>query len=72
MENGLEAAIADGSFDQYFFNSPEVKEALTKANLSKRRAFRIDNPFLPKATPLNRKELFLDLTKIQNEKSEAE
>ena len=72
LENGLEAAIADGSFDQYFFNSPEVKEALTKANLSKRRAFRIDNPFLPKATPLNRKELFLDLTKIQNEKSEAE
>ena len=72
LENGLEAAIADGSFDQYFFNSPEVKEALTKANLSKRRAFRIDNPFLPKATPLNRKELFLDLTKIQNEESEAE
>lgn len=66
LEDGLEKAIADGAFDRYFFNSPEVKDALAKANLSQRRAFRIDNPFLPKATPLNRKELFLDLTKVQS------
>lgn len=64
LENGLEAAIADGAFDRYFFGSLEVKDALARANLGQRRAFRIDNPFLPKATPLHRKELFLDLTKI--------
>lgn len=62
IENGLEAAIKDGEFNRYFYASPEVKETLAKANLSKRRAIHLDNPFLPKATPLNRKELWLDLT----------
>ena len=61
IENGLEAAIKDGAFDRYFYNSPEVKEALEKADLKNRRAIRIGNPYLPKATPLDRKELWLDL-----------
>ena len=62
IEFGLESAIKDGRFDEYFYNSPEVQEALEKANLKNRRAIHIANPFLPKATPLNRKELWLDLT----------
>lgn len=62
IEAGLESAIKDGEFDRYFYNSPEVKEALEKADLANRRAIRISNPYLPKATPLNRKELWLDLT----------
>lgn len=66
IERGLEAAIADGSFDRFFFNAPEVKDALAKSNLKSRRAIRINNPFLPKATPLNRKELFLDLMSIDS------
>ncbi len=61
IEFGLESAIKDGAFNKYFFGSPEVQEALEKADLSNRRAIRIDNPYLPKATPLNRKELWLDL-----------
>lgn len=61
IEFGLESAIKDGAFDRYFYNSPEVKEALGKADLKNRRAIRIDNPYLPKATPLDRKELWLDL-----------
>lgn len=61
IEFGLESAIKDGAFDRYFYQSPEVKEALEKADLRNRRAIRIANPFLPKATPLDRKELWLDL-----------
>lgn len=61
IESGLEAAIKDGAFDRYFYNSPEVKEALGKADLKNRKAIRIENPYLPKATPLDRKELWLDL-----------
>lgn len=61
IEHGLESAIKDGAFDSYFYNSPEVKEALGKADLKNRRAIRIANPYLPKATPLDRKELWLDL-----------
>lgn len=62
IEQGLEKAIADGAFNKYFYGSPEVQEALEKADLSSRRAIRINNPYLPKATPLDRKELWLDLT----------
>lgn len=61
IEHGLEAAIKDGAFDRYFYSSPEVKEALSKAGLKNRRAIRISNPYLPKATPLDRKELWLNL-----------
>ena len=61
IEYGLESAIKDGSFNKYFYGSPEVQEALEKADLGNRRAIRIENPYLPKATPLERKELWLDL-----------
>ena len=61
IEFGLESAIKDGAFNNYFYGSPEVQEALEKADLANRRAIRIDNPFLPKATPLDRKDLWLDL-----------
>lgn len=63
IENGLESAIKDGAFDQYFYGSPEVQEALEKADLANRHAIHINNPYLPKATPLDRKELWLDLTR---------
>jgi hypothetical protein len=61
IEFGLESAIKDGAFNKYFYASPEVQEALEKADLANRRAIRINNPYLPKATPLDRKELWLDL-----------
>lgn len=70
IEQGLEASIKDGKFDHYFYNSPEVKEALGKADLGNRRAIRIANPYLPKATPLDRKELWLDLTAIPQQTTE--
>jgi hypothetical protein len=61
IEFGLESAIEDGAFNKYFYGSPEVQEALGKADLGNRHAIRINNPYLPKATPLDRKELWLDL-----------
>lgn len=62
IEFGLESAIKDGAFNKYFYASPEVQETLDKAGLANRHAIRISNPYLPKATPLDRKELWLDLT----------
>lgn len=61
IEFGLESAIRDGRFNEYFYGSPEVQEALGKADLGNRRPIRINNPYLPKATPLDRKDLWLDL-----------
>jgi len=61
LELGLNRAIADGSFDQVFLNDPMVKDVLEKANLSQRLEFHLNNPTLPKETPLDRPELWLDI-----------
>lgn len=60
LEAGLNAAIADGSFDQVFFGDPAVQDVLAKADMKNRRAFFLDNPTLSKETPLDRKELWFD------------
>lgn len=65
IEAGLEAAIADGSFDRYFYASKEVKDVIQIADLPNRRAIHIANPFLPAATPLDRKELWLSIEDLK-------
>lgn len=61
LELGLNRAIADGSFDKIFYSDPMVKAVLEKANLEARLVFNLDNPTLPKETPLDRPELWLDI-----------
>lgn len=60
IERGLRIAIEDGSYNEYFFNDPTVKDVMTKANLKGRTIIRLDNPSLPKNTPLNDKSLWFD------------
>jgi hypothetical protein len=60
IEKGLRIAIADGSFDDYVFNDPELKTALEKANLKNRIIIPLKNPTLPKLTPLDDKSLWFD------------
>ena len=60
VENGLNLAIADGSFDQVFFNDPAVQDVMAKADMKNRHAIYLDNPTLSKETPLDRKELWFD------------
>ncbi|MBD1389157.1 diguanylate cyclase [Neiella sp. HB171785] len=64
IEQGLNLAIADGSFDQVFYQAPHIKSALQQAQLANRRVIEINNPNLSPATPLDRKELWLDLAKV--------
>lgn len=64
LERGLNRAIADGSFDQIFFNDPMVKDVLEKAHLEQRLVFPLDNPTLPKETPVDRPELWLDIKSL--------
>lgn len=70
VEAGLEQAIRDGSFDNYFYQSKEVRDVLRIADLPNRKAFRIANPFLPKATPLDRKELWLSIEELRKKSEE--
>lgn len=57
LEQGLNKAIDDGSFDELF--NKHFGEALKKANLDKRHIIRIDNPNLPSATPLKDSRLWI-------------
>ncbi len=58
LTQGLERAIADGSFDRLFFNHPQHKEALARTRASARRVLTLDNPVLPAETPLDRPALW--------------
>lgn len=58
---GLDRALAAGRFDQYFYSSDMINDALTRSNLSNRRPFPLNNPSLTKQTPLNRAEYWLKL-----------
>lgn len=60
IERGLRIAIEDGSFNEYFLNDPTVKDVITKANLKERTLIRLDNPSLPKNTPVDDKSLWFD------------
>lgn len=58
IENGLERAIADGSFDRLF--TQYYGERLRKAHLSTRTVIELRNPLLTPGTPTNRPELWYD------------
>ena len=65
LELGLNRAIADGSFDRIFFSDPMVKAVLEKAHLEARLVFNLQNPTLPKETPVDRPELWLDIKELR-------
>jgi hypothetical protein len=64
IERGLNLAIADGSFDELFFAAPTVQDVLQKSNLQGRLIFELDNPTLPPETPVDRPELWLDISTL--------
>jgi hypothetical protein len=56
LEQGLERALADGSFAQLFDN--HFGPMLTRLGLAGRQIIELDNPLLPEPTPLARPELW--------------
>ena len=60
IERGLRIAIEDGSFNEYFLNDPTVKDVINKANLKDRLVLRLNNPGLPKLTPVDEQALWFD------------
>lgn len=65
LERGLNIAIADGSFDEVFFSDPMVKAVLENAHLDTRLVFDLHNPYLPSKTPVDRPELWLDISSLK-------
>jgi len=64
LEAGLNKAIEDGRFDEHFFGHELVRDVLRRANLQDRRAFFIDNPGMTPETPVDREELWLDISNL--------
>jgi hypothetical protein len=61
IETGIRSMIKDGSFDVIFrkYNGADI----ARARLASRRIIRLDNPFLPTATPLHDPSLWFDPTR---------
>lgn len=64
IESGFNSMIADGTFDHEFLNDPSIKKVIELADLKNRKVFYLDNPALPKETPVNRPELWLDINNL--------
>lgn len=56
LEVGLEKALADGSFEQVF--KQHFGKLVNELGLAKRKVLELENPLLPKETPLSRSELW--------------
>lgn len=63
IRRGLEAALADGSFEKlfYFYYGPQIRQA----RLDKRVLINLPNPLLSPQTPLNRRELWFTLEDLK-------
>ncbi|MBA5637952.1 transporter substrate-binding domain-containing protein [Duganella sp. LX20W] len=56
VRQGVEAALADGSFDRLFYQ--HYGALIRRAALAGRRVIELPNPLLPPETPLGRRELW--------------
>jgi len=64
---GLKKAINDGSFDKLLFEHPTHKPIWKRLKSRQRRLIQIDNPLLPKATPLEKSEYWLSFNDFPQE-----
>ncbi|WP_339616598.1 diguanylate cyclase [uncultured Gilvimarinus sp.] len=60
LNTGLTIALEDGSFDTLIMNDPTVQTVMARGNIAKRRAFALENPNLPAATPVDNPTLWFD------------
>ncbi|WP_016955996.1 hypothetical protein [Catenovulum agarivorans] len=61
LTQGLELLIAEGKFEQYFKNHPITSKVFPIEQWQKSRIVRLENPILPKGTPVDDKKYWLPL-----------
>ena len=59
IQTGLEAAIADGSFERLFVKFHQT--SIDRAKMSERKLFQLTNPDLPADTPLEQSHLWFNI-----------
>lgn len=67
IEQGLNKAIDDGSFDKLFYSDKSISSVLDSLNIDDRLVFELNNPTLPRNAPAVRPELDLDIKAIQEQ-----
>lgn len=65
---GLESMVSDGSFDDMFNRELKIEQLYREAKFEQRVIIRLDTPDLSPLTPIERKELWLDLFSMQGAK----
>jgi len=65
LHEGLDIALANGDYDDFFYNTTLVKDAISRSNLTNRQVFTLKNPFLTKETPPDDSGYWLDINKIR-------
>lgn len=65
---GLESMVSDGSFDEMFNRELKIEQLYREAKFEQRVIIRLDTPDLSPLTPIDRKELWLDLFSMQGAK----
>lgn len=64
MTMKLEKSIDSGEFDEFFYSHPLIIDVLKKVNIKQRRVFRVDNPHMSAATPLDEPKYWLNIEDI--------
>jgi len=65
IQKGLERVIANGDFEQLF--NRYFGESIERLNLRSRHVLYLDNPFLPKKTPLTKRALWFEAPPWSNQ-----
>ena len=65
LEKGWNIILENGEFNKYFYNHPRVKVAFEELQKYKRRIIRLDNPYLPIETPIDKSEYWLNISKYE-------
>jgi hypothetical protein len=66
IARGFELSLADNSYDEFFYSSPTIANAIALSNFADRKVISIENPDMPLATPFDRKELWFDPEKAKS------
>ncbi len=71
LTQALEQSVASGAFQSYFLQSDMLQNVLANAKLNQRHRIYLDNPELPKQTPIHREELWLESLGIFSDASQS-
>lgn len=61
LHAGLMKSVADGTYDQLFYNHPVIKETLSRSALNERLVHRLANPDMTPETPTHDPRLWLNV-----------